>query len=92
MFKISTQSPNIPQLDYTADASVAFTQGSVGYRDTSTGEIKEDAGGNEATTLTIESVIAETKTTASSNPLIRDRKSTRLNTSHIPFSRMPSSA
>ena len=71
MFKISTQSPNVPVLEYTADASVSYTKGSVGYRDTSTGEIKEDAGGNEATTLTIECVIAETATSASSYPTVK---------------------
>ena len=70
-FKIVTQSPNAPALDYTADASISFTQGSVAYRDTSTGEIKEDAGSNEATTLTIEAIIAKTVTSASSNPTIR---------------------
>ena len=70
-FKALSQSPNIPALDFTADASVSFTLGSVGYRDTSTGEIKEDAGGSEATTITIECVIAATETSAASNPLIR---------------------
>lgn len=69
-FKPSSQSPNMPKVDYTADASTSFTQGSVGYRDTSTGEIKEDAGGGEATTLTIECVIAKTETSAASNPTI----------------------
>lgn len=70
-FKISSQSPNVPALEYTADASISFTLGSVGYRDTSTGEIKEDAGGSEATTLTIECVIAKTETSSASNPTIR---------------------
>lgn len=71
MFKISTQSPNIPALEYTADASISYTIGSVAYRDTSTGELKQDAGSNEATTLTIEAVIADTKTTAATYPLIK---------------------
>jgi len=71
MFKLSTQSPNVPILEYTADASTTFHKGYVGYRDTSTGEIKEDAGGGEATTLTIECIIAEDKTSESSNPTIK---------------------
>ena len=69
-FKVATQSPNIPALEYRADASTSFTAGNVGYRDTSTGEIKEEASG-AATTLTIECVIAKTETTGSSNPTIR---------------------
>ena len=70
MLKVSTQSPNIPVLEYTADASVAYTKGNVAYRDTSTGEVKE-ASSSAGTTLNIECVIAETKTTESSNPLIK---------------------
>lgn len=70
-FKPVSQSPNIAALEYTADASTGFTQGKVAYRDTSTGEIKEDAGGNEATVLNIEGVVAETVTTAATNPRIR---------------------
>lgn len=69
-FTLHTQSPNMPKITYTADASTSFTLGSVGYRDTSTGEIKEDAGGGEATTLTIECVVTKTETSASSNPVI----------------------
>lgn len=69
-FKLLQQSPNMPKIEYVADASVSYTLGSVGYRDTTTGEIKEDAGGNEATTLTIECVISETKTTGASNPRV----------------------
>ena len=71
MFKISTQSPNIPAIDYTADASTSYTIGSVAYRDTSAGELKQDAGSNEATTLTIEAVISKTATSAASYPTIR---------------------
>ena len=70
-FKVSTQTPNVPHLEYTADASTAFTKGSVGYRDTSTGEIKEAAGGSEATTLTIECIVDETKTTAATYPYLK---------------------
>jgi len=69
-FKLSSQSPNMPKVEYTADASTSYTLGSVAYRDTSTGEIKEDAGGSEATVLTIECVIAKTETSAASNPRI----------------------
>lgn len=69
-FKLASQSPNMPKMEYTADASTSYTAGKVAYRDTSTGEIKEDGGSNEATTVTIEGVVTETKTTASSNPRI----------------------
>lgn len=71
MFKVSSQSPNIPALEYTADASIAFTKGYVGYRDTSTGEIKADAGGGEATTITLECVIDETGTTEATYPYLK---------------------
>ena len=70
-FQVSSQTPSVPALEYTADASVAFTAGKVAYRDTSTGEIKEAAGGSEATTLTIECVVAQTKITASTYPYLR---------------------
>ena len=69
-FRLVTQSPNIPALEYTADASVSYTAGNVAYRDTSTGEIKEETGG-AATTLTIEAIVASTETTAASNPVLR---------------------
>jgi len=61
-----SQSPNMPKFEYTADASVAFTLGNLGYRDVATGEIKEGT----STTLTLECVIAKSDTTASSNPVI----------------------
>ena len=70
-FKVAVQTPSIPMLEYTAVASTAFVTGYVGYRDTSTGEIKEAAGGSEATTLTIECVVAQTKTTASTYPYLK---------------------
>lgn len=60
----------MPSIDYTADASISFTLGNVGYRDTSTGEIKEETGG-AATTLTVECVINKTETSGASNPTIR---------------------
>ena len=68
-FRLFSQSPNMPKFTYVADASTSFTLGSVGYRDTSTGEIKEETGG-AATTLTVECVITKTETSASSNPRI----------------------
>ena len=61
-----SQSPNMPKFEYTGDASVLFTQGNVGYRDTATGEIKEGT----STTLTVECVIAKTETTGASNPVV----------------------
>ncbi len=66
-FKLFSQSPNIPALEYTADASVSFTQGNMGVRDTSSAEIKEGTG----TTLTIECIVTKTVTTASSAPVLR---------------------
>lgn len=60
----------MPKIEYTADASTSFTAGNVGYRDTSTGEIKEETGG-AATTLTVECVIAETATSAATNPVVK---------------------
>jgi len=68
-FTLFTGSPNAPKLEYTADASTAFTKGYLAYRDTSTGEIKE------ATTTTgdatnVEGIVAETVTTGASNPVI----------------------
>lgn len=68
-FILASQSPNMPKIRYTADASTSFTLGNVGYRDTTTGEIKEETGG-AATTLTVECVIAKTETSAASNPTI----------------------
>lgn len=68
-FKLHSQSPNMPLLGYAADASTTFTQGNVVYRDTSTGELKEETGG-AATTLTVEGVVNKTETTGSSAPKI----------------------
>lgn len=64
-----TGSPNIPKFPYTADASTAFTKGFLGYRDTSTGEIKE-ATTTVGDATNIECIIAETVTTAASDPII----------------------
>lgn len=63
-------SPTIPAFEYVADASTSFTKGYLGYRDTSTGEIKE-ATTTVGDATNIECIIAETVTTAASNPRIR---------------------
>jgi len=64
-----TGSPNLPKFTYTADASTSFTQGSLGYRDTSTGEIKE-ATSTVGDATNVECVIAQTVTSAATNPTI----------------------
>ncbi len=68
-FRHFSGSPNLPKLEYTADASTTFTAGSLAYRDTSTGEIKE------ATTTTgdatnVEGVVSDTTTSAASSPVV----------------------
>lgn len=68
-FKIAASSPNAPKMTYLADASTTFTSGNVVYRDTSSGELKEETGG-AATTLTVEGVVNKTETTGSSSPTI----------------------
>lgn len=69
-FKPWVGSPTIPAFDYIADASTAFTKGFLGYRDTTTGEIKE-ATTTVGDATNIECIIAESVTTAASNPLIK---------------------
>jgi hypothetical protein len=69
-FKPWVGSPTIPALDYVADASTSFNKGYLGYRDTTTGEIKE-ATTTVGDATNIECIIAETVTTASSNPLVK---------------------
>jgi len=64
-----TGSPNIPKFEYVADASIAFTKGYLAYRDTSTGEIKEQTA-TVGDVTTIEGIVAETVTTESSSPVI----------------------
>ncbi len=59
-FKLITQSPNMPPLDYLVTASTAYTAGKVAYDNS--GVLSEDAGSQESTTLTIEAVVDETKT------------------------------
>lgn len=70
-FVAASQTPSIGALEYTANAETSYTTGKVALRNTSTGEIDEDGGSNEATTVTIECIIAQTATTAASNPIIR---------------------
>ena len=65
--KLSQSSPNIPVVEYTADASISYVAGTLGYRDESTGEIKTvDASNGDV--LTLECLINETITSAASNP------------------------
>ena len=42
--------------------------------------------------IIIDAIIKDGDITYKGNPILEDRKSTRLNSSHIPLSRMPSSA
>ncbi len=68
-FKFLSGSPNIPRVTLTADASVTFTDGSLVYRDTSSGEIKEaTATAGDATN--VEGIVAKTVTTAASAPVV----------------------
>jgi hypothetical protein len=69
MFKVVSSSPNIAADVYVADASVTFTKGNLCYRDTSSGEIKE----NTATTgdaTNVEGIVASTITTPASDPQV----------------------
>jgi hypothetical protein len=69
MFKILSTPVAVPKFPYVADASVAYSNGFLGYRDTSTGEIKE-ATTTAGDVTNLECIIAETKTTEASNPEI----------------------
>jgi hypothetical protein len=69
MFKVLSTPVAVPKFPYVADASVAFTNGYLGYRDTSTGEIKEMTTTTGDVT-SLECIIGETKTTEASNPTI----------------------
>lgn len=69
MIKPYSQAHAIEKFPYVADASTAFTQGSIGYRDTSTGEIKEMTA-TVGDVTTIECIIGQTLTTPASNPII----------------------
>ena len=70
MFKVSSLSPNIPALDYTADASIAYTNGDLLYRNTSNGEVVA-AASTTVSTVNIEAICQSTETTAASSPTIR---------------------
>lgn len=64
-----TGSPAIPKFPYVCPVSTAFVTGYLGYRDTSSGEIKAmTATVGDVTTL--ECIIAETKTSAAASPLL----------------------
>lgn len=65
--KIVSQSPNVPALPYTCTASQAYTAGSLMYRDTSAGELKE-ATASVGTTVNIEAISRRTFTSASTLP------------------------
>lgn len=67
--KAVSDSPSIPKVEYTADASVSYTIGTLLYADYSTGELKE-ATGSAGTTLNIQAVSTKTETSASSTPRI----------------------
>lgn len=62
--QLAFQTPNIPTLEYVADASTTFTLGNLVYRDTSTGELKE-ATNSAGTVLNIEGITNKTETTGS---------------------------
>ncbi len=68
-FKFLSGSPNIPRVTLTADASVTFTDGSLAYRDTSTGEIKE-ATATTGDATNVEGIVAKTITSAASAPIV----------------------
>lgn len=65
--RLAMQSPNMPSLDYTADASTSYTLGKLGVRNQSNAEIDEGT----STVITIECVINKTETSAATNPTIR---------------------
>ena len=68
--KIVSSSPNIESVEMLADASVSFTAGSLVYRDTSTGEIKEiTATAGDGTN--VEGIITKTQTTGASEPYVK---------------------
>jgi len=68
-FKIVSSSPNAFTDAYLADASTTFTAGSLVYRDTSTGEIKE-ATTTVGDATTIEGITKKTETTGATSPYI----------------------
>lgn len=68
-FVLYTGSPNAPSFPYVADASTSFTTGSLCYRDTTTGEIKE-ATTTVGDATNVEGVAKRTFTSEASNPEI----------------------
>lgn len=70
MIRVVSQSPNIPAEEMLADASTLFTTGSLVYRDTTTGELKE-ATATVGDATNIEGVVLKTQTTGASSPYIR---------------------
>lgn len=65
MLKIVQGSPNLPALEYLATDSTTYTLGSLIYRDTTTGTVKEQtATVGDATT--VEAITTKTQTTGTS--------------------------
>ena len=78
---------------------VAFSQGTISHGSAATVVLKQDIGGLSKQVVELNSGIKETSTELNKLKLeiagfgsSLDRKSTRLNSSHIPLSRIPSSA
>lgn len=69
-FKPVNKLPGVGEIEMLADASVTFTVGSLVYRDTSTGELKE-ATSTTGDATNIEGITTKTETTASSSPYIK---------------------
>lgn len=68
--RIVNRVPGVGDIEMAADASITYTTGSIVYRDTSTGEVKEQtATAGDATT--VEGITTKTETTGSSAPYIR---------------------
>lgn len=69
-FTVVNKVPGVGEIEMLADASTAFTIGSLVYRDTSTGELKEQtATVGDATT--IEGITTKTETTGATSPYIK---------------------
>jgi len=68
--KVVSSSPNVEAVEMLADASTLFTAGSLVYRDTSTGELKE-ATATTGDGTNIEGLTTKTETTGASEPYIR---------------------
>lgn len=68
--KVVSHSPNIEAIEYTATASTGYTTGSLLYRDTSAGEVKE-ATSSVGLTTNVEAIGLKTVTTAATSPVLR---------------------